>query len=135
MFFNNLNTMHQIVMVIDDNPIDRFVVERIVLNLQYAKEVLSQDGARSAMEYLTENQNNLDKIPSIILLDINMPEIDGFGFLDMFEGLNDDIKAHCKIVMLTSSMNDKDYNRAFSYKSVINFLHKPLSEEKLKEIK
>ena len=122
-------------MVIDDNPIDRFVVERIVLNLQYAKEVLSQDSARSAMEYLTENQDNLDRIPSIILLDINMPEIDGFGFLDMFEELNDAIKAHCKIVMLTSSMNDKDYNRSFSYKSVINFLHKPLSEEKLKEIK
>ena len=89
--------MHQI--VIDDNPIDRFVEERIVLNLQYAKEVLSQDGARSAMEYLTENQNSLDKIPSIILLDINMPEIDGFEFLDMFEEQNDVIKAHCKIVM------------------------------------
>lgn len=130
-----MNTMNQIVMVIDDNPIDRFVVERIVLNVQYAQEVLSQDGAQSAMEYLTENQDNLDKIPSIILLDINMPEIDGFGFLDMFEELSEAVKEHCKIVMLTSSMNDKDYSRAFSYKSVIHFLHKPLSEEKLKEIK
>lgn len=46
--------MHQIVMVIDDNPIDRFAEERIVLNLQCAKEASSQNGARSAMEYLTE---------------------------------------------------------------------------------
>ena len=89
--------MHQI--VIDDNPIDRFVEERIVLNLQCAKGASSQNGVRSAMEYLTENQNSLDKIPSIILLDINMPEIDGFEFLDMFEEQNDVIKAHCKIVM------------------------------------
>jgi CheY-like chemotaxis protein len=69
--------------------------------------------------------------PSIIFLDINMPELDGFGFLDEYKKLPIKHILNTRIIMLTSSLNDSDRAKAFSYKEVRNYLLKPLGTDRL----
>jgi len=121
--------------VIDDNPIDRFLVEKVAVKTSFAKEVLSFDGAGPGLEYLKTRLGNDQEYPSLILLDINMPEIDGFGFLELYRELAPAAPVAAKIVMLTSSMDSSDYERAMSYPYVSGFLNKPLTPDKLQELR
>ena len=64
-----------------------------------------------------------------------MPLMDGFQFLDEFERLPDRIKQHCKIVMLTSSINSKDIKRSKRYEYVKEYVNKPLTKDNLNAMK
>jgi CheY-like chemotaxis protein len=70
-------------------------------------------------------------LPDLIFLDIMMPIMDGFGFLDEFAKLPDDITQKCKIVMLSTSESFKDLNKANKNRFVYKFLNKPLNEQVL----
>jgi CheY-like chemotaxis protein len=63
-----------------------------------------------------------------------MPLMDGFQFLDEFENLSQNIREHCKIVMLTSSINSKDVRRSKRYANVKEYINKPLTKESLKAL-
>jgi len=128
----------QSVMLIDDSEIDMLVNRKMIESSSISQHILIQSGARSAIEFL-RNVEELNStvseakklIPEIIFLDINMPIMDGFQFLDEFEKFSDLVKSSTKIVMLTSSSDPSDLNRAKKYKYVTNYLTKPLSFDNL----
>jgi CheY-like chemotaxis protein len=102
------------------------------------ENIYTHTGAKSAIEFL-KNLEKLEDIgnnilPEVIFLDIDMPLMDGFQFLDEFDKLGSITKEKCKIVMLTSSINPQDVNRSKNYTYVKKYINKPLSQENLENL-
>jgi len=122
------------VMIIDDSKIDRLLVELNIKRYDFAEEIISKESAKSALQYLEASANCPEKLPELIFLDIRMPEIDGFGFLCEFEKLPDSVKKNCTIMMLSSSLDPEDLDRAEKNVFVKKFVNKPINGQKLQEI-
>jgi CheY-like chemotaxis protein len=126
-------------MLIDDNEIDNLINQKMVEAADLAKYIYTHTGAKSAIEFL-KNIEQLESdvvsrvLPDIIFLDIDMPLMDGFQFLEEFNKLKDTTKEKCKIVMLTSSINPQDVSKSKKYEAVKKYLNKPLSQESLMEL-
>src|SRR6185436_15338053 len=122
------------VMVIDDNEIDRYIANRNITKYAFAEEVITMDSSRSALNFLNSIKDQPDQLPQLIFLDIRMPEIDGFGFLEEYAKLSDSVKQNCIIMMLTTSLNPTDHERANNNPYVNRFLNKPLDKEKIESL-
>ncbi|MFI5218683.1 MAG: response regulator [Bacteroidia bacterium] len=120
--------------VIDDSDLDRYILARFVSKYAFAKEVIDFNLAQKALGFFTEHQQNISVLPELIFLDINMPCVNGFQFLDCFELFPEAVKKQTRIVMLTSSNNPFDLEKAFKYASVCEYYNKPINEDKLKQL-
>jgi CheY-like chemotaxis protein len=123
------------IMLIDDNKIDRYTASYVIKKNQFGKEITEFDMATKALSYLQDHQNDLDSVPQIILLDINMPEMDGFQFLERLAELPMEVRERFCVVMLTSSLSTTDKEKAAGNKMVKKFLNKPLNKTTLEGIK
>jgi|SRR6218665_854423 len=123
---------YPVVMLVDDSAIDNFVNKKIIERYAFAEEVIPFTRARHALRHLLQLKNNPElPAPSIIFLDLNMPEIDGYEFMDTFNLLPENIRKQIRIVILTSSINPSDVEKCNSYGAVVTFLHKPLVKNNL----
>jgi len=122
------------VMLIDDNEIDNIINEKIIEANSFADNILVFQTGQEALDFLNTNQNDEDVLPEIVFLDINMPIMDGFQFLEDFEKFSETVLEKCKIIMLSSSISPKDIDRAASSKYVKKYLNKPLNARYLEAI-
>ncbi len=130
---------YKTVMLIDDNEIDNLINQKIIEASSICEHIFTHTGGKSAIEFLKNmekiaTENDLKGLPEIIFLDIDMPLMDGFQFLDEFDNLSELTKAHCKIVMLTSSINPQDMSKSKKYTSVRKYINKPLTQENLRKL-
>ncbi|MEX2336484.1 MAG: response regulator [Fulvivirga sp.] len=123
----------KLVILIDDNEIDIFINRKVLEFNHFANRVMTYSSAREALDYLKSASEK--DIPDLIFLDLNMPVVDGFRFLYEFTELPDDLRKRSGIVVLSSSNNIRDMEKIGLSPDVINFLPKPLTEEKLKQIR
>lgn len=121
------------ILLIDDNEIDNFINERIISTSSFAKNIVVKKSAPEALDYLKQI-NDTSQLPEIIFLDLNMPVMDGFGFLNEFAGLKDEVKKHSKVIVLSSSISPDDIDRASTNPFVYKYLNKPLSDKYLDAI-
>jgi CheY-like chemotaxis protein len=123
------------VMIIDDTTIDRYIAALVMNKVNFAKQIMEFDMATKAIDYLEQHQDEPEMLPQIILLDIRMPEMDGFEFLDRLEKVPHFRIQKCCIVMLSSSLSPTDHERAASSPAVRKFINKPLNKDDLEEIR
>jgi signal transduction histidine kinase len=124
------NHIYKSVVVIDDTDIDRLLAEKIVRKYDFADEVILMESAEEMLDHLYQlPDREAVGLPQLILLDINMPEIDGWEFLKLFDQFDKKIKDQFRIFVVSSSKNSEDKERALSNEYVLDYIEKPLSKE------
>ncbi|HJY14360.1 MAG TPA: response regulator [Flavobacterium sp.] len=122
------------ILVIDDNPTDRYIAKRMAEKYHFAEEIVLQESALEALNYIKSLERTPDLLPQLIFLDINMPGMNGYEFLEEYAKLSETIKSNCIILMITTSLHPDDFKRAENDPSIFRFLNKPLDQEKFRLI-
>lgn len=120
-------------MLIDDSEIDLFIHRRFLELCQFSKELIACKSAETALELLKDLDGA--EPPNIIFLDLNMPVLDGFSFLELFMQLPESILRHTRIVVLTSSNSAADREQVFLYKNVIQMITKPIQRSDVEALR
>lgn len=122
-------------MLVEDDETVNFYNEFLLNELNAAEEIVIKTNGKDALEFLTNRISGGASLPDLIFLDINMPVMNGFEFLEAYEKqFGDNQQAKALIVMLTTSLHPTDLERAKNFESVSDYVYKPLMEEKLEEI-
>jgi CheY-like chemotaxis protein len=116
-------------LLIDDNYIDNFVTRKILEGSNFAETIVV---VRSANEAINSLRSGLVK-PDVIFLDIRMPLMSGFEFLEEYDKIDID-KGYAKIFMLSSSLDPLDLRKSTDNKYITQFIHKPLTQKALEEL-
>ncbi|WGQ12365.1 response regulator [Pedobacter gandavensis] len=119
-------------LVIDDDDINIFIIKKIVEKTGFNVEMVAKTNGQMAIDYITMTLSLQEPLPHLVLIDINMPVLNGWEFLDAYGQLNLDQKID--MYMLSSSVYENDIEKAKTYQSVKGFISKPLSIERLTEL-
>ncbi len=121
------------IFLIEDDLIAQFIFEEFIKEIDLEGESLIFSNGLEAINYMKENKNNSDKLPDIILLDLNMPVMDGWEFLEEYEKLVFDLSKKCQIHVMSSSTHPED-KEITSHKQVFQYIDKPLDKNKVIEV-
>ena len=120
-------------MLVDNDPDDNFYSDWIIKRGDFANKVIAKESGKEALAYLREKKNSDKLHPDVIFLDINMPGMDGWGFIKEYEQINS--KQSRSIVILLTTSNDPDEKaKAKTINSISEYRTKPLTKEMMHEI-
>lgn len=125
---------YKTVLLVDDSHIDNMIGSKILKSSYYAERVLVMPSPQEAIDFIRESASFQMDIPEVLFLDIRMPEMNGFDFLEelsMIDGIAD---YNMKIYVLSSSLDPQDYNMIIQNKLISKFIGKPLTAEILNSI-
>ena len=125
-----MSNRYKTCLLIDDNYIDNFVTRRILEGSNFADKVIVTQSATEAIQSLRSGSVQ----PDVIFLDIRMPLMGGFEFLQEYEKIDIQGKDNIKIFMLSSSLDPADMKKSINNKFITQFIHKPLTQKALDEI-
>lgn len=121
------------IMLVDDNPDDLFFSKRVIRKHHFANEIISNESAEEALHYLKTIKKTGLTLPELIFLDINMPGMNGWEFLEELNRVKDTLQRPDIIIMLSSSEEEEGKMNAESL-NVKGFLTKPLNPEHLLDL-
>lgn len=129
-----MSEISNLVCVVDDDRIYRFTIERYLKVHKLTRQVIEFSNAEDALNFLESNVNNSEVLPDIIFLDVNMPIIDGWKFMMKYQEFANRLSKSIRIYMFSSSIDTRDRDRAKDFPEISDFIVKPISEQKLKEL-
>ncbi|RVT77392.1 response regulator [Flavobacterium sufflavum] len=121
---------NKITYIIDDDKLSIKLMSMLISKNNFCEEIVSFHNPQTALDELKNNSANSSKLPDVILLDLNMPVLDGWQFLDEFELIN--FSKKIIVFIVSSSIDPCDLEMAKNYPIVKSYIVKPLSSEKLK---
>jgi CheY-like chemotaxis protein len=121
-------------MIIDDDPVHHSITKVILKKNGLTQPVQSYFEADKAIDHLITSSKDYLLLPDIILLDINMPIMDGWQFMENFERFKGELNSLPAIYIFTSSITDTDRNKAKSYELVVGYIEKPVDTVVLKAL-
>jgi CheY-like chemotaxis protein len=119
--------------VIDESQLDCFIAQKIIQFAYADSTVKLHNNALTAFEAIRDGNTGL-ALPAVIFLDLQMPIMNGFEFLEAYERLPDDITDQYRIFILSSTLNKNDISRGRTYRTVLGVVEKPLTKEKLEDV-
>ncbi len=119
-----------LIYVIDDDKIYRYTIETYIALLKLATTIKTFADGEEAIESIKQNLSSPDNLPDVILLDVNMPIMDGWDFVEEFEALNN-IPKEITLYMVSSSIDERDRERAQKNSQITDYIIKPITEEQL----
>jgi len=117
--------------IIDDDPISVFGIKKSMRDLDFCDNIIVYTNGQEALEGLTKTTQEGKKLPSIILLDINMPIMDGWEFLEDFVKIPNSNTDEVTIFVISSSIDPRDFLKAKSFSVVNNYIIKPIFKKDL----
>lgn len=115
-----------LIWIIDDDDISKYVMKRNLRQLSVTNVIEFPDSTQP-LKILSDNFASTDKLPDVILLDLNMPILNGFQFMEEFKVVNEKMKKDIQIYMLTSSLSSEDLDRAKSFPEITEYFVKPIT--------
>jgi CheY-like chemotaxis protein len=133
--------MYDLILCVDDDPITLMLCKMVILKSSFSKEIITAQNGEEAVDYFNNLKlNNLDvpikNYPKLVFLDLNMPIMDGWDFLDHFS--TEEYTAYfkdTKVIVLSSTIDPEDINKSKTYPMVIDFISKPITKEVLENLK
>lgn len=117
-------------MLIDDDEIFTYIIKKIIEESEIAEQITIFGNGRDAINYLTEVAGEEALLPKVIFLDLNMPLLDGWGFLDEYIRLKPKLCKKINLYVITSSVSTYDHDKSKEYSDITDFIVKPLAKEK-----
>ncbi|WKL49599.1 response regulator [Flavobacterium pectinovorum] len=122
------------IMLVDDNKIDNFFHERVIKKYNAAIKVIIKESAKEALYFLQNKDYSKNSPTSVIFLDINMPGMNGWEFLEEYKNLDKNLQCKLIVVMLTTSQNPDDIEMAKKNNILFGFKTKPLDKDMLAKV-
>jgi CheY-like chemotaxis protein len=122
------------VILIDDDEVFVFLTKKIIERADEDVQLSVFSNGQEAIDYLKEAALNTELLPDIILLDLNMPVMDGWEFLNIYKTFNLSQKKRIALYIVTSSISPYEVERAKNIEEVHEFIIKPIAKEKFKDI-
>ncbi len=123
--------MNMILFVIDDDEFFQFIIERILFKINPAIKIESYNDGEEGIIAIKEKLQARTSLPDVVLLDINMPYMNGWGFMEEFKKIEGKINKQIQIYMLTSSNDPDDLAKAKRISELSGYMVKPVTEEEL----
>lgn len=133
----NINEF-EAVLLVDDDPVINILNSKFLRRTGYLHKIWKFEDGLEAFYYLgqviKQQKDLVNKNSVLVLLDLNMPEFNGWDFLTLYNDLNSEIKEYFRIVVLSSSLDTRDINRANQDPNVHGYIIKPFSVETIDAI-
>lgn len=133
--------MYNKILCVDDDPITLMLCKKVIEKSEFSKEIDVVNNGEDAIKYFDDLKNKIEEgiyvvLPQLMFLDLNMPVMGGWEFLDIFSNKKYKlIFPNLKVIVLSSTIDPKDIEKSRSYEMVINFLSKPITKEMLNSFK
>jgi CheY-like chemotaxis protein len=122
------------IVIIDEDPIDRFVIKHAMRGKNYFDTTTYTVDGTLVLDYIEENRSNPEKLPDVILLDLNMIHSNGWEFLDRLQAISSNISKNIKVHVLSSSARPDVKEHAEQYPFVSSFISRPLEADMIEKI-
>jgi CheY-like chemotaxis protein len=122
------------ILLVDDNHDDNFFHEREIIKNNLGIIVIARNSGLEALEYIKSKKDDKNMQPDLIFLDINMPGMNGWEFLNEYDKLQKELQSRVLIIMLTTSDNPDDEAKAKTWTFVSDYITKPLTKVKMEKI-